>query len=294
MEGGQRRKTASGAPERVLLFRVRLLILVLAALPLAAGCGAEFEDVTAPPGTITAAVEKTSKVRSFRSTFHGVYSAPDMGWRLKFKGTGLYDARRRLASLDMRLSGSAVEGCTCQQKHLEFVFDNGGGVVAYMRGGPLVGHMPSGRDWLRIDVLRAARLKERDMRQLAQMSRSDPTQVLEQLLAAQKVREIGYDRLRNVFTTRYEVSLDLKQLAKTSSRKLRKLAKQLGYGQYTVDVWIDGSNRVRRVSMTVTTKTRHTGPMTLTATEEFHSFGKPVRIARPPASRTWDPLRTSV
>jgi hypothetical protein len=273
------------------VFRVRLLFIALIAPLLAAGCGGGYEDITAPPGTITTAVEKTSKLPSFRSTFHGQYSAPDMGWRLKFKGKGLYDGRRRLASVDLRLSGSAVEGCTCQQKHLEFVFDSSKGAVAYMRGGPLVGHMPSGRDWLKIDVLRAARLKEKNMRQLAQLSRSDPAHVLEQLFAAQKVREIGYDRLRNVFTTRYEVRLDLKQLAdKTRSQKLRKLAKQLGYGSYTADVWIDGADRIRRVSMTVTTKTPHTGPMTLTTTEEYHSFGKPVRIKRPPAARTWDPL----
>lgn len=93
------------------MFRARLLVIALFAL-LAAGCGGDFGDVTAPPDTITTAVEKTSRLPSFRSSFHGLYSAPDMGWRLKFKGKGLYDGRRRLSSVELRLSGSAVEGCT--------------------------------------------------------------------------------------------------------------------------------------------------------------------------------------
>jgi hypothetical protein len=279
------------------VLRARLALVALVALPLAAGCGGQtYEDITAPPSTIAAAVERTATVRSFKSSFHGVYSAPDVGWTLKFKGTGLYDARRRRASLDMRLSGSAVEGCTCEQKHLEFVFDSSNGLVAYMRGGPLAGTLPGRRDWLRVDLLRAVGLTKKDWRQLVQMSRTDPSQVLDQLLAAEKVREIGYDRLRGAFTTHYEVSIDLRRLAKKAEFRetMRDVAKEIGYGRYVVDVWIDTSNRVRRVSMTVTAKSRHTGPMTLTATEEFYGFGKPVRIQRPPPGRTWDPFARRV
>jgi hypothetical protein len=272
-----------------------LPVVALIAL-LAAGCGGvEYEEITAPPPTIAAAAKRTSTLGSFKSTLRGTYSAPGFGTVLKMKGHGVYDTKRRRAAFTIRLSGKAVEHCTCDQKRMDFVFESDKGLVAYVRWGLL--RAPNGKPWVRVDLLEAFRVRRKAWQQMQQLTQSDPSQILDQLLAAERVHEVGFDRIRGQFVTRYEVRVNLRKLERGSSRErkqlrktFRQLAKLLGYGTYDADVWVDSSNRVRRVAMEVEIDSpRGQPPITMSITEEFHGFGKPVRIQRPPAALTWAP-----
>jgi hypothetical protein len=285
------------------LFRARLALLALAALPLAAGCGgAEFEEITAPPSTIAAAATRTATTGSFKSTLRGTYSVPGLGAVLTMKGTGRYDTKARRAAFTLRLSGKAVEHCTCDQKRIDYVFEGGEGAVAYVRWGLLKNEMPAGKDWVKLDLLQTLRIRRAEWEQVQRLTASDPSQILDQLLAAQRVHEIGFDRIRGRFVTRYEVHVDLRNVDANGSKKhaalaktFRRLAKELGYGAYDADVWVDGSNRVRRVSLEVEIdQPKGQPPIRMTLTEEFHGFGKPVRIQRPPRRLTWDPFARRV
>lgn len=281
------------------MFRARLALVALAALPLAAGCGgAEFEQITAPPSTIAAAAKRTATTGSFQSTLRGTYSLPGHGTVLTMKGTGRYDTKARRAAFTVRLDGKAVEQCTCDQKRIDFVFEGAGGLVAYVRWGLLQNEMPAGKDWVRLDLLQALRIRRAEWEQVQRLTASDPSQILDQLLAAERVHEIGFDRIRGRFVTRYEVHVDLRNLDARGSKKraalgktFKRLADELGYGSYDADVWVDGSDRVRRVSLEVEIdQPKGQPPVRMTLTEEFHGFGKPVRIKRPPRRLTWDPL----
>jgi hypothetical protein len=281
------------------LIRARLALLALAALPLAVGCGgAEYEQITAPPSMIAAAAKHTATTGSFQSTLRGTYSLPGHGTVLTMKGTGRYDTKARRAAFTVRLSGKAVEHCTCDQKRIDFVFEGSPGLVAYVRWGLLRNEMPAGKDWVKLDLLEALRIRRAEWQQVQRLTALDPSQILDQLLAAERVHEVGFDRIRGRFVTRYEVRVDLRDLDAGGSKKraalaetFKRLAEELGYGSYDADVWVDGSNRVRRVSLEVEIdQPGGEQPVRMTLTEEFHGFGKPVRIQRPPRRRTWDPF----
>jgi hypothetical protein len=288
------------------LLRARLALVALvalAALPLAAGCGgAEFEEITAPPSTIAAAAERTATTGSFKSTLRGTYALPGHGTVLTMKGTGRYDTKARRAAFTMRLSGKAVEHCTCDQKRIDYVFEGSPGPVAYVRWGLLRNEMPAGKAWVRLDLLQALRVRRVEWEQAQRLTALDPSQILDQLLAAERVHEIGFDRIRGRFVTRYEVHVDLRNVDENGSKQraalattFRRLANELGYSSYDADVWVDGSNRVRRVALEVEIdQPKGQPPIRMTLTEEFHGFGKPVRIKRPPRRLTWDPFARRV
>jgi hypothetical protein len=285
------------------LFRARSALLALAALALVAGCGgASYEEITAPPPTIAAAAKRTATTGSFKSTLTGTYSVPGYGTVLKLKGKGRYDTKARRAAFTIRLSGKAVEHCTCDQKRMDFVFEGGKGFVAYVRWGLLANEMPAGKEWVRVDMLQALRIKRAEWEQMQRLTMSDPSQILDQLLAADRVHEVGFDRIRGRFVTRYEVHVNLRKLDTRGSKEraalaktFKRMAKAFGYGSFDADVWVDDTNRVRRVSLEVEIEEeKGEPPVTMTVTEEFHGFGKPVEIRRPPARLTWDLFRAAV
>jgi hypothetical protein len=283
------------------LLRARLALAALAALPLAAGCGGA-EEVTAPPSTIAAAAKRTATTGSFQSTLRGTYALPGHGTVLTVKGTGRYDTKARRAAFTVRLSGKAVERCTCDQKRIDYVFEGSEGAVAFVRWGLLQNELPAGKDWVRLDLLQTLRVRRVEWEQAQRLTALDPSQILDQLLAAERVHEIGFDRIRGRFVTRYEVHVDLRNVDENGSKQraalattFRRLADELGYGSYDADVWVDGSNRVRRVSLEVEIdQPAGQPPIRMTLTEEFHGFGKPVRIKLPPRRLTWDPLSRRV
>ncbi len=226
---------------------------------------------------------------------------PGHGTVLKMKGTGRYDTKSRRAAFTVRLSGKAVEHCTCDQKRIDFVFEGDRGFVAYIRWGLLKNEMPAGKDWVRLDMLKALRINRAEWEQVQRLTASDPSQILDQMAAAERVHEVGFDRIRGRFVTRYEVRVNLRRMKVGGSKEraalaktFKRLADELGYDAYTADVWVDGGNRLRRVTMKVEID-QSTGrpPITMTLTQEFHGFGKPVQIKRPPAALTWDPFRAA-
>lgn len=281
------------------MFRARFALLAFAVCTLVTGCGGGYAEITAPPSIVSAAAKRTESTGSFRSTVRATYSLPGHGSVLRIKGTGRYDTKRRLAAFTMRLSGKAVEACPCDWKRVDFVFDADKGLVAYVRWGLLRNEMPAGKEWVRIDLLRELRITRAEWEQAQRLAASDPSQILDQMVGVESVNEVGFDRIRGRFVTRYEVEVDLVNLdtqgtsarAKVA-RQLKKAAKELGFEGYTAHVWIDQSNRLRRVSMDVEIRAgKGKEPVRMSVTEDFHDFGKPVRIQRPPAGRTWDPFR---
>jgi hypothetical protein len=102
------------------------------------------------------------------------------------RGTGRYDTKTRRAAFTVRLDGKAVEHCTCDQKRIDFVFEGAGGLVAYVRWGLLRNEMPAGKDWVRLDLLQALRIRRAEWKQVQRLTASDPSQILDQLLAAER------------------------------------------------------------------------------------------------------------
>jgi hypothetical protein len=171
------------------------------------------------------------------------------------------------------------------------------GTVGYVRFPALDGQLPAGKTWIRGDA-DSASTSGFDFGELEQFAKSDPRDVLGALRAVtSEVETVGSEQLRGVETTHYRATVDPAELAKLASGKDRagtqslvdRLSTQAGFGSVPVDVWLDASGLVRKLSLSV----EATEPSTSRSSEvsmsfELWDYGRAVDIELPPASQVVD------
>jgi hypothetical protein len=99
----------------------------------------------------------------------------------------------------------------------------------------------------------------------------DPTEILAYLKAVSgNVAVVGHDTVRGANTTRYHARVELPRDAQNV--------------QLTVpaDLWIDGSGRLRKLEMSMSS------PVATTAVFELWDFGTTVDVTPPPSSQVVD------
>ena len=171
------------------------------------------------------------------------------------------------------------------------------GTVGYVRFPALDGQLPAGKTWIRGDA-DGPSTSGFDFGELEQFAESDPRDVLGALRAVtSEVETVGSDQLRGVETTHYRATVDPAELAKLASGRDRteaqslvdQLSTQAGVGPFPVDVWLDASGLVRKLSLSV----EATEPNTSQSSEvsmsfELWDYGQAVDIELPPASQVVD------
>jgi len=171
------------------------------------------------------------------------------------------------------------------------------GTVGYVRFPALDGQLPAGKTWIRGDA-DGPSTSGFDFGELEQFAESDPRDVLGALRAVtSEVETVGSDQLRGVETTHYRATVDPAELAKLASGKDRsvtqslvdRLSAQAGVGPFPVDVWLDASGLVRKLSLSV----EATEPSTPRSSEvsmsfELWDYGRAVDIELPPAPQVVD------
>ena len=171
------------------------------------------------------------------------------------------------------------------------------GTVGYVRFPALDGQLPAGKTWIRGDA-DGPSTSGFDFGELEQFAESDPRDVLGALRAVtSEVETVGSEQLRGVETTHYRATVDPAELAKLASGRDRteaqslvdQISTQAGVGPFPVDVWLDASGLVRKLSCSV----EATEPSTSRSSEvsmsfELWDYGRAVDIELPPASQVVD------
>jgi len=171
------------------------------------------------------------------------------------------------------------------------------GTVGYVRFPALDGQLPAGKTWIRGDA-DGPSTSGFDFGELEQFAKSDPRDVLGALRAVtSEVETVGSEQLRGVETTHYRATVDPAELAKLASGKARtgpqslvdRLSTQAGVGPFPVDVWLDASGLVRRLSLSVeATEPSASRSSEVSMSFELWNYGRAVDIELPPASQVVD------
>ena len=248
---------------------------------------------------------------SGRFSFDLSMSFPGTDEPFAFSGEGAFDERSGRASFAVDLSslakllGGFVAGLggTSASGLPDFDDPSGwkidvvqDGTVAYVRLPAFDEQLPEGKTWIRGDAADAS-TSGFDVGELGQFAKSDPRDVLGTLRAVTSdVETVGSEQLRGVETTHYRATIDPAQLGKlatgkdpTATQALVDRLAQSGLGPVPVDVWLDASGLVHKLSMSFEATEASTSRSSEVAMSfELWDYGQAVDIELPPASQVVD------
>lgn len=275
--------------------RLSLLLLLLLA-PLAAACSNNTID------PVARAAETTSKADTMHIAMTMRMTAPGLG-PMTMTADGAFDntAQRGSMTLDMTdFARQVPNGGALADPKLwrgEEVFDFSKSLVLYMRFPFMTKALPGSKPWIRLDMQKLGARMGLDFGALMQSSQSNPTQQLDYLRSVSgDLKELGTQNVNGVETTHYRGTVDLddyEQLVPKEQREsVRKTIEQVektmgGRSTYPVDVWVDSSDRVRRMAFDMKSDTPQ-GTVTTSMQMDLSDFGAPVNVQLPPSSQTVD------
>lgn len=280
----------------------RLLIpLLLAALAVSlVGCGAS-DTVTKSLDPVATAATNTARVPTTHMSMTATMSVPGLPTTVQISGEGAVDNVGKRGSMTMDMSSMArsmpaAGGLNDPSLWRgEYVFDFSKSMVAYMRFPFMTRALGGGKSWVRMDLGSMSKETGVNLDQFMQMNQSNPAQ---QLLRAVSGRftKLGTGRVRGVTTMRYRTNVDIRKypelLPKGQRQAMKKSIDLLvdmmgGKPTYPVEVWIDGKQLVRRMSLRMDMKAP-TGSMAFAMSMDFYGFGRPVSVRFPRAEDTVD------
>jgi hypothetical protein len=290
------------------------LLAVLALLVTACGGRNTSSDVSGEPidfRELAQSASSSAEATSGRFAFELSMTFPGTDEPFAFAGEGAFDRASGRSSLavDMssfaKLIGGFVAGFGGTNAtdlpdfddpegwKIEVIQD---GAVGYVRFPALDDQLPHGKTWIRGDAGDAS-ASGLDLHELEQFTKSDPREALDALRAVTSdIETVGSEQLRGVAATHYRAVIDPAELAKqaptsdpSSPSLVDQIATQSGLGPVPVDVWIDESGLVRKVTMSF----EGTDPSTPRSSEvsmsfELWDYGVAVEIDLPPASQVAD------
>lgn len=173
------------------------------------------------------------------------------------------------------------------------------GTTFYVKEPPsLTAQLPGQKPWLKVDLSKA---RGKNLKRLASVlsasSQEDPTQILSYLTdESQSIKTVGPATVDGVPTTHYSALIDLAKAGAGQppalKQKLQKVLQGLS-GQIVdehdipVDVWIDGSQLVRREKIALAVEPAGTTEEVITSTTiDIPNYGPQPTPTPPPASET--------
>jgi hypothetical protein len=271
--------TSQGAEMRARRHATALIALLVAGAGAAWGCGGQKQaaDVVDPVAQAAARTERSGTVQF---TLHGTVTAA--GRQAPVSGRGTMSARGDRGRMAIRFQAGG------RSLQLEEILDRR---VVYLGGAVLAARLPQGKRWVRIDLRRLADRQGIDLSQL-DGGASSATRQLQYLRSAGDVKKVGAETIDGTRTTPYRANVDLDKLAANAGdpglkRSVRSLRQATGTDTIPVDVWIDGSKRVRRerVRYQVAAAGQRGG---VDFTIDFVRFGVPLSVQAPPRATVFD------
>jgi len=274
----------------VTVRRAHLALLALL-VPLAAGCGAAGLRDTLSLDPVASAATKTQEVTSARVAFSGSFSGPWAGQQFGFVGSGVVEGATGTGSMHFQFQfPPALSAKLGSSPSMDMIVQSKPGLVMYMRSSIFAKAMPGAKQWLKMDLTKYAAKNGGDLGSLQQLNQTDPLQGLRYLTGASASRELGYDRVRGVFTKHYALTIDLARLAHGNAR-LQTALEQLRHVMGTkipAEAWVDDNGYLRKLTFDFTLAHTSDGPFRMHFSEELYDFGAKVSVQTPPASEVTD------
>jgi hypothetical protein len=252
----------------------RVAVLAVLAVLCAAGCGGG--GGSASGDDIARAAKKTARAGSLEADF------AISGAGLEGTGSGVFntgDGRNGQLSMKVTASGREIPVDTIVT-----------GDVLYMRSPVFVQAVTGGKQWIKLDLAKLAEQRGADLSSFLNASPT-PTNALAYLAGATEVEKVGSESVQGVKSTHYQVTVDLQRAAshaKGSQREaLERIISQSRLKTLPLDVWVDGSGYIRKVSYQEHAGRRQPAEVTM----ELHDFGAPVSIKPPPSGSVVDLMK---
>jgi hypothetical protein len=309
-----------GPPMHTLIVVVRRLHLVLTAAVgalalVAAGCGGS--SVAVPELTsFTSAASASSSADSAKFELSFSMTMPLSDKPLSFSASGGFDKPAGRTQLTFDLSslaellksfgqsfGGKVTGDMGDPSDwkLDAIKD---GDLVYVHFPLIADQLPAGKTWVKGDLKELSGANAGDLSQFGSFAGTDPRDVFGMLKAVSgSIEAVGSEEIRGVETSHYKATIDvakLEQLVPADQREslggLDQAAAQAGVTGIPIEIWIDGDQRVRKLTFAVEAKQPGTSQtMKATFEVELYDYGKPLDITLPPGDQVVDAatLKTS-
>jgi hypothetical protein len=256
---------------------MRRYLLALLALALLGGCGG-----AADPSLFATAVRNTEAAGGAEIVFSMRMEAPGMSEPLEMSGNGVEDASKRRGhfTFESPMTGS-----------MEVVSDD---MTVYMRS-DLFAAALGGKDWMKLDLRRAMSSFGLDLGNSGQFGQSAAEQLRMLRAVSGDVSEEGHDQVAGTDTTHYSATVDLRRYPdvmpeeqRDAARKgVERLIEMTGQSEIPMDVWIDGDQRVRRMTWNQSIRQGST-EMKMEVSAEYVRFGVPVDVQVPDEADVFD------
>jgi hypothetical protein len=247
----------------------RYLIVLAGASIVIAGCG----NGMAPVVDLSAAVSHTGAQTARVSV---TTTTQATGMSVSFTETGVFDFARDRGMLSMQSPMGMTAIFLPPEAYIKVSGDTGGS-------------LPGGKSWIALDTGGLGGLEGSLAGPFG--GNADPADLLASLTAvSSSVTKLGASTVRGVPVTGYRVIIDPEKAAARLPGPERagflEFAKTLGPGTIPVDVWLDGQNLVRRVTLSLRLPAGTGEPAGARVVEstDYYDFGVPVRISAPPAA----------
>ena len=156
--------------------------------------------------------------------------------------------------------------------------------------------LPKGKTWVALDAKGPGGPADPG---LGIFGASSPADLLTSLTTISgSVKKLGSGSIRGVAVTGYRVIIDPRKAARAAKLNAAERASYqqfvagLGTGAISADVWVDGGNLVRRVTLSVRPSAALSAGLggtgaaaQMTASTDFYDFGVPVNVSPPPAAQ---------
>lgn len=230
------------------------------------------------------AAEKTGQIDSFKADL-AMRTSGAAGGDMTMSGTMQYrtkpDVAYSMNFTDMTIGGKSVGAM--EQRLV------GGNMYMKM---PVLSQLPGGgsrKPWIKISLDELSRKSGMNIDEMLQQSRQmDPVQNTKMLTASKDAREVGEETIDGVKTTHYTGTYRMEdaiaKLPPKQQEAYRKTLGQMGLDNMHFDLWVDGQQLPRKMTM----NTPQGAEGDLTVTTKYRDFGKPVQIVAPPASQVAD------
>lgn len=248
-----------------------LLLLVLASLPLACGEG----DALSPEAAVAEAATKTADAGSARVDIDAGLNSSAGSFTMT--GEGEFAGDRGRMTFDVVAGGQRIS--------MEMVFDQ---LIIYMRFPSGLGvDLPGDKSWVKMDLEALGKEEGIDFSQFTQFGQSDPTQTLRYLRGASgDFEKVGEEEIRDVATTHYRGTVDLRkaadQLPESARESIVRLVELVGKSTFPFDVWVDDEGLARRIKYEQPIPDANGQNATMAMTMDFYDFGAEVDV-EPPA-----------
>jgi hypothetical protein len=243
---------------------------------------------------VAQAADTTLRAGGAHVSFSMTMTIPNVGAPIAMRGSGYINETQLEGSMSIHTTGlpaSVAAKFPGGELTVDAVFK---GYTYYMRMPFLAGHLPAGKTWMKLNLANAIKQRYGFSPTDVQSGATDPGQFLT-MLKASHATVVGHTVLQGVPATEYRGTIDLHSIVdrlpageRAQARAgIDKLIAQVGASSFPLEAWVDSSDHVRRIHMTIPVTTLGSSGG-LNMTMDLSGFGSVQPVVIPPDSQVFD------